>query len=218
MRDVKPVWDLPTRLFHWVLVACVCLSWWSGEQGDFDYHAWSGYTVIVLVTFRILWGFIGSQHSRFTDFVRGPGVVLDYIRGRRETGNGHSPLAGWSVLMLLVLLFVQALSGLFNSDDLMFQGPFYYGAGGEFRDFMGVVHEWLFYVLAGFIALHLLAVFYHQVFKKLPLVQAMIKGRADGREGEKAPAPLWLALLMVLLSACLLWGAVSLAPQPQMMW
>ena len=218
MSETHPLWDLPTRLFHWLIVLCVCFSWWSGEQGEFDRHAWSGYTVIVLLVFRIVWGFVGSKHSRFGDFVAGPAVVLAYVRGRHGGGAGHSPLAGWSVLVLLMLLLVQAVSGLFNSDDLMFQGPFHYAASGEFRDTMGVVHEFVFYVLCGFIALHLLAVIYYQLLKKVPLVQAMIRGRAAGREGERAPAPLWLALIIVLLCATVLWGAVSLAPQPQPMW
>jgi cytochrome b len=218
MREKHQLWDIPTRLFHWLIVACVGLSWWSGEQGDFDRHAWSGYTVIVLVVFRIAWGFVGSKHSRFGDFVAGPAQVLAYIRGKFPGSAGHSPLGSWSVLVLLTLLLVQALSGLFNSDDVMFQGPFHYAAPGEFRDFMGVVHEWVFYVLAGFIALHLLAVMYYQLLKKVPLIQAMIRGRAAGREGEQAPVPLWIALIVVLLAAALLWTAVSLAPQPQRMW
>lgn len=218
MPGKQPLWDLPTRLFHWLIVVCVGLSWWSGEQGDFDWHVWSGYSVIVLVLFRLTWGFIGSQHSRFSDFLRGPTAVLAYLRGRSAGSPGHNPLGGWSIVLLLTLLLIQAVSGLFNSDDLMFQGPFYHAASGEFRDFMGVIHEFVFYVLLGFIALHLLAVIYHQCLKKVPLLQAMIRGWAPGRVGERAPAPGWLALVVVVLSAAALWWIVSLAPQPEVFW
>ena len=122
------------------------------------------------------------------------------------------------MLSLLGLLLIQATSGLFNSDDLMFDGPFHYWASVEFRDAMGVVHEFTFYLLLGFIALHLLAVAYYQWLKKVPLIQVMIRGVAPGRVGEQAPAPVWLAILVIVLLAGLLWGATSLAPQPQMLW
>lgn len=218
MSGSHPLWDLPTRLFHWLIVICVCVSWWSGEQGDFDWHSWSGYTVIVLVLFRLIWGFIGSQHSRFSDFLRGPTTVRDYLRGNSVGSPGHNPLGGWSVLVLLSLLLIQAVSGLFNSDDVMFQGPFYYAASGQLRDNMGVIHEFVFYVLLGFIALHLLAVIYHQWLKHVPLLQAMIRGQAPGLSGERATVPTWLALVVVVLVAALLWWIVSLAPQPAVFW
>ena len=181
------LWDLPTRLFHWVIVVCVCLSWWSGEEGEFERHAWFGYTALVLVTFRIVWGFLGSRHSRFSDFLTGPGGIRAYVQHGQSRSVGHNPLGGWSVLALLVLLLVQGLSGLFNSDDLMFEGPFYFGAASGFRDFMGVVHELVFYALCCFIAVHVAVVSWYQWRRKIPLIQAMIFGRAEGREGQSPP-------------------------------
>jgi cytochrome b len=212
------LWDWPTRLFHWLIVVCVGLAWWSGEQADFDRHSFLGYTVIVMVAFRITWGFIGSTHSRFADFVVGPGRVRDYLRGHVTKTNGHNPLGGWSVLVLLSLLLLQAVSGLFNSDDLMFDGPFYFWAEVGFRDAMGVVHEQAFNVLMVFISLHLVAVAYAQWRKKQPLIQAMVKGRAEGRTGLKAPRSGWWAVLIIAAWAVLLWWTINQAPKPQILF
>jgi cytochrome b len=219
-NPAKPfvLWDWPTRLFHWLLVACVGLAWWSGEQADFERHSFVGYTVIVMVAFRITWGFIGSKHSRFSDFVVGPARVRDYVRGSEGHSNGHNPLGGWSVLVLLSLLLLQAFSGLFNTDDLLFDGPFYFWAEVGFRDAMGVVHEQTFYLLMAFITLHLVAVAYAQWRKRQPLVQAMVKGWAEGRTGLTAPRPGWWAMLIIAAWALLLWWTIGQAPTPQVMW
>jgi cytochrome b len=218
MSTKYPVWDFPTRLFHWLIAFGVGLSWWSGELGEFTYHAWVGYMILVLVCWRIMWGFVGSQHSRFADFLRGPKGVWAYLRGTEDSPVGHNPAGGWSVAVLLLLLLVQSFSGLFNSDDLIFDGPFYFAASVGFRDFMGVVHEYAFYALQGFILLHIAAVVYYQWIKKMPIVQAMIYGKAASRVGQSGPAPLWWALVIVVLAGGTLWWAVSLAPKPQLMW
>ena len=125
-----PIWDIPTRLFHWALVIAVLLSWVSQEEDYLQVHEVSGYVVLTLVCFRIVWGFVGSVHSRFADFVRAPGAVWAYLRGRGDRQQpGHNPAGGWSVLVMLLLLLVQALTGLFNSDELMHDGPFYHAPG-----------------------------------------------------------------------------------------
>lgn len=218
MAPQHPVWDLPTRLFHWLIALGVGLSWWSGEQAEFTYHAWLGYMLLVLVCWRIIWGFIGSQHSRFTDFLHGPKTVWAYLRGKPYSNPGHNPAGGWSVAILLLLLFSQAFSGLFNSDEIMFDGPFYFAASVGFRDFMGVVHEYAFYGLQGFVVLHVLAVAYYQWFRKIPIVQAMIWGRVRDRIGRSAPAPMWWALVIVIFAVAALWWAIDQAPKPQLMW
>lgn len=177
-------------------------------------HEWSGYTVIVVVVSRIIWGFVGSRHSRFTDFLVGPARLRDYLKGGPAASAGHNPLGGWSVLLLLTLLLLQAGSGLFNSDDVLFQGPLYYWGGDAFRDAMGVVHEMAFNGLLALISLHILAVLYHQLRRKEKLLQAMLRGSAEGREGREAPAPWWWAALLVALVALALWWGLAQAPQP----
>ena len=212
---MHPVWDLPTRLFHWLLVIAVFLSWLSHELDWIDVHLWAGYSVLVLVAFRITWGFIGSVHSRFADFVRGPVAVLAYWRGRTEQGPGHNPAGGWSILALLLLLLVQALTGLFNSDGLMFDGPLYHALDSDWTDRLGAVHEELFWVLCGFITLHVLAVLVYQFGKRENLLGPMLHGGSGGRA---APAPLWRALLVLALCSSALALAVYLAPEPVLPW
>ena len=215
----NPLWDIPTRLFHWLIVVCIPLSWWSAENENYELHEWLGYTVIVLVISRVAWGFVGSRHSRFRDFLVGPRAVLAYLGGRGAASAGHNPLGGWSVMALLSLLLLQGISGLFNSDDVFFSGPLYYGASVTVQDAMGLVHEVAFDLLLALVALHILAVLYHQYVRKEPLVQAMVRGSAPGRRGDAAPVPACRALLLLLLVGLAFWGLLQLAPPPpSMMW
>jgi cytochrome b len=190
------------------------LAWWSAEVDRYDLHEWIGYTVLVLVAVRVVWGFIGSRHSRFSDFLVGPAAVRNYLKGRGAVSVGHNPLGGWSVVLLLTLLASQAVSGLFNSDDVLFSGPLYYWANTDFRDTMGVVHEVAFNGLLALVCLHVLAVLYHQFRRGENVVQAMVFGAADGRVGRAAPVPWWWALLLVACVALLLWWLLEQAPGP----
>src|SRR5262245_2329397 len=119
MNSLKPdateslLWDLPVRIFHWGVVALLPAAWWTAEEWHFEVHQWIGCTLRVLVVGRILWGFIGSRHARFADFLVGPRAVLAYLRGAVPASAGHNPLGGWSVVVLLTLLLAQAISGLF---------------------------------------------------------------------------------------------------------
>lgn len=213
------LWDIPTRIFHWAIVICLPLSWWSAENENYELHKWLGYTVIVLVLSRVVWGFFGSRHSRFADFLVGPRRIIGYLKGREAAGAGHNPLGGWSVLVLLCLLLLQAISGLFNSDDVFFSGPLYYAANSEWRDIMGLVHELAFDALLVFVGLHVIAVLYHQYGRKERLLQAMMRGSAPGRSGRVAPVPAWRALVIALIAAFALWGILQLAPAPpSLMW
>ena len=218
MASKTTLWDLPTRLIHWALVVALGVAWWSAEAERYDIHEWTGYSIIVLAVSRILWGFVGSRHSRFSDFLASPKAVLAYLRGQGSPTPGHNPLGGWSVLALLALLLAQGVSGLFNSDDILFSGPFYYAAPGEFRDAMGVIHEVAFNILLGFVALHILAVCYYQFLRRERVVNAMVAGWAAGKEGLEAPRPAWIALLIMLLVAGALWLGIEQAPQPRSYW
>jgi cytochrome b len=211
---VHPLWDIPTRVFHWLIVCLVPLAWWSAEQERYDLHQWTGYSVLVLVVSRIVWGFLGSRHARFADFLVGPAAVWAYLRRQGAASAGHNPLGGWSVLSMLSLLLLQAGSGLFNSDDVLFSGPLYYAASTGFRDAMGVVHEVSFNALLALICLHILAVLYHQLRLRENLLQAMLRGSASGREGQQAPVSWWRAAVIVALIATALWWGLGQAPEP----
>ena len=156
-RDV-PVWDLGIRFFHWALVILVTTSVVTIKLDALTYHTWSGYGVLTLLVFRLLWGIFGGTHARFASFVAGPGRVLAYLkdvfkRDRHVGWLGHNPLGALSVLAMLAALLFQAVSGLFtNDDDFAFEGPLYKWAGKEISDRLTHWHhfnETIIYVLVG---------------------------------------------------------------------
>lgn len=213
-----PLWDWPTRVFHWLLVAALPLAWWTAEEGHMEWHEWTGYLLLVLVVFRLAWGWVGSRASRFATFVRGPGGVLAYLKGREPGPEGHNPLGGWAILSMLLLLVLQVVSGLFNGDDLLFDGPLRHLVSSAWQDRFGVLHDICFNLLLALIGLHLLAIGYYQLGRGEKLVQAMLLGRAPGREGVVPPAPWWRALLLVALAGAGLWGLLALVPAPVSYW
>lgn len=210
-----PTWDFPTRAFHWLLVAGVFLAWLSHELDWAQVHRWTGYSVLVLVAFRILWGFFGSVHSRFADFLRSPMTVIRYWQGREPEPVGHNPAGGWSVVVLLLLVLVQALTGLFNSDGLLFDGPLHYALDSRSADIAGEIHDRLYWVILGFVGLHLAAVAWYHWRRDKTLVPAMITG---GNQGRQPPESLWRALLLLALCVAALALAIYLAPEPTLPW
>jgi cytochrome b len=113
--SVVRVWDILIRIFHWLLVASFTLAYLTGDEEN-PWHIYAGYTVLGLIIFRLIWGFIGSRHARFREFVRGPSAVWQYVKslraGRPPHYIGHNPLGGWMVIAMLSVLFVATLSGL----------------------------------------------------------------------------------------------------------
>lgn len=109
------VWDPAIRLFHWLLVALFALAYLSGDEGE-TLHIYAGYGVLGLLGFRLVWGFVGGQHARFSDFIYGPATTLRYARsllsGKPAHYLGHNPLGGWMVIWLLLSLFGACWSGL----------------------------------------------------------------------------------------------------------
>ncbi len=211
---VIPLWDIPTRVFHWSLVVLIPCAWLTAEYQYYAIHEWIGITVLALVLFRVAWGFIGSWHSRFVDFLVGWRRILAYVRNRAPVKVGHNPLGGWSVVVILSVLFVQAVSGLFNSDDIMYSGPLYYAVSSYVRDVMGSAHDLFFNILLGLIALHVSAVLWHQFKWKEQLIQAMLRGYAEGREGRRRPRSSLLALVIVLVAFGLIACGLLFAPEP----
>lgn len=224
MSDMKnpssgPVlWDVPVRVIHWSLAACVPAAWWTADQGYLEQHSWIGYTVLVLVATRILWGFVGSPQARFSDFLRGPTAAWAYLRGAPRETPGHNPLGGWSSVALWLVLLSQAGSGLFNSDGILFDGPFYHAADTAVTDYLGSIHETAFDVLLALIALHLASVAYHQFIARERLLGPMLRGYVEGRHGTGPERAWWWALLIAGMFAAVLWGAVQLAPEPVSYW
>jgi len=209
-----PVWDVPTRLFHWLLVINFLVSWVSFELARMQVHLYAGYTMLALVLFRIVWGFLGSHHSRFSDFVRGPGAAMRYLRDGISPTPGHNPLGGWSVLALLGLLMVQAISGLFNADTEGTRAPYHHLLSEEQGNWVGLIHQLVFDALLVLVALHLLAIAFHTRYKNEPLLAAMIRGRAIDKNGEAAPVSWGRALTVIILCAGAVTALVYYAPKP----
>lgn len=177
-----PVWDLPTRLFHWVLAGLMIAQWWTAEQSStMDYHVWGGYAVLTLVLFRLIWGFVGSDTVRFSDFVRGPVAALGYVkallRGETPLYLGHNPMGGWSIVAMLILLLVQAGTGLFANDDILIEGPLYAWVSKDTSDWLTTIHRFNFNLLLAVIAVHITAVLFYLLVKRENLIHPMLSGR-----------------------------------------
>jgi cytochrome b len=216
------VWDLPLRLFHWLLVLALAGCWLTHELGVeyMDWHMRLGYLVLALLIFRLFWGFAGPRYARFSDFVRGPGAVIDYaaswLRGEAGITAGHNPLGGWSVLALLAIVALQAVSGLFNSDDILTSGPWRAAVPGDFADAMSWLHGFNFNVLLTLVALHIAAVFYYSLKLRAGLVTAMLTGRKRGARTAAGIGGhrLLAAAALAALAGGLVWLLIAMAPAP----
>ena len=202
------VWDAPTRLFHWLLVLLIALQYATGEFHllDMRWHFWFGYATLALVLFRILWGFFGSQTSRFAAFLRGPRAVLAYAKSQLSTipqvSVGHNPLGGWSVLALLVCVLAQIITGLFASDEIDTDGPLVAFVSTRTVKLMTRLHDWNQNLLLALIALHVLAVLAYLVLKQQNLIAPMITGSKRAPQSDAMRfASGWRALGLFLLCA-----------------
>ncbi len=209
------IWDLPTRLFHWALATLVVFSVVTAKVGGLwmDWHMRSGYAILALVLFRILWGFAGSHYARFGSFVRSPAVVLAYLRGHVGHVAGHSPLGALSVLALLSALLLQATTGLFTSDDSFTEGPLARLASDTVVDRISTIHrygEWAIFALVG---LHVAAVAYYASMRGAVLVGPMITGKHPSHvivEAEDSAFMRMRALVFSAITAGLVGYLVSL--------
>ncbi len=219
------VWDLPVRLFHWLLVLAVLGAYISHEAGIeyFIYHLWCGYAVVILVSFRILWGVLGTYHARFWNFLKKPTHTIRYgidlVNNKETHYTGHNPLGAWMVIMLLIALLAQGITGLFGNDEILNFGPLYGYVSNEFSLKLTSIHRQLFDLLVAAVAIHVLAVTFHLVIKKENLIRAMLTGRKPRNQVNSSveiqSSRLWLAALLVLgLCAALVW-LVGHAPKPE---
>ena len=176
------VWDIPTRLFHWLLVVLVINCVVTAKIGGnfMTYHMYSGYLVLSFLFFRLLWGVLGGYHSRFANFVRRPSIVFQYAIGliKKDMPHylGHNPLGGWSVVAMLLTLLLQAMSGLFASDDIFTEGPLYPLVSNSVSNALTRIHNINAIVIACLIAVHLTAIIFYLVVKHENLIKPMFTG------------------------------------------
>jgi cytochrome b len=199
------VWDLPVRVFHWVLVALLLFQVVSGKVGGklIDWHLYSGYAVFVLVVFRVLWGFAGSSSARFASFLVRPATALRFgaslLSRRAEAYAGHNPLGGWMVVALLVSLALQVGTGLFSNDGIATDGPLAALISIELSDRLSELHGWNVWILLALAAVHTAAALYHWLVLKEDLIGAMFTGVKRLRTAETTATFVspWRALLVL---------------------
>lgn len=213
------VWDLPTRLFHWLLVALVTAMFVTGFTGKLDLHMRIGQFTLALVLFRLVWGFIGNAQARFSQFVAMPAKALAYARTllRPDSGRylGHNPLGGYAVLALLGLVLLQAGSGLFSSDDIATDGPLYNLVSSSTSAKLSTIHRLSANALLAVIGLHLAANLFYLLVKKDNLIRPMISGLkpdpagiSTGGAGLAKGASNAVALIVFALCLILVFGGI----------
>ena len=188
MKKNIRVWDLPIRLFHWLLVLCITGSLITINLGDHavQWHAYFGYSTLTLLIFRILWGFIGSTHARFTSFFPTKKAIFDYLSGSAPRVLGHNPIGALSVFSLLAVLCIQVFTGLFIDDEIAFQGPLAKYVPGWLSSFLSEIHEGNQVVIYTLITIHVAAIWYYKKFKGENLIKPMITGDKEIDPSEEA--------------------------------
>jgi len=172
------VWDLPTRIFHWALAFSVFGAFISVKIGGnaMIWHGRFGMTVLALLLFRLVWGFIGPEHARFRTFVKGPAAIISQLRGKNPTLAGHAPLGALSVLALIGLFTTQSALGLLTTDEIAFDGPLVKHVSSDIVALATKWHQLTEWVLIGLVALHIGAVVVHRVVYRHDLVTPMLTG------------------------------------------
>jgi cytochrome b len=198
------IWDLPTRLFHWILVVLIFAAWLSAWRDWMQVHVVIGLTIMTLLLFRLIWGFIGSDTARFSHFLKSPmaGIrhLLHLARREPDTEVGHNAAGGWMVLVLLALLCVQVGTGLCSNDDILVEGPLAEYVGKSRSDWITHIHHLNFVLIEIAIALHVLAIVTYRVIKGHNLLMPMITGKKRLPGATRAPRMMHPILAVIVLA------------------
>ena len=218
-REVH-AWDLPTRLFHWALVLGVLCGYVSRHYGDSDFvwHKWNGYTVLTLIVFRVIWGFVGGTTARFRAFFPTPVAMLRYaislFGSKTQRFLGHNPLGAAMIIVMLIVVSCQAVTGMFNSDDVLFDGPMVPLVSERGVKLAGIAHHYIWRIILALVAIHIAANLFYGFVKREPLIQAMVTGvkpagdYLDAKEAHGGSP--WLAIPCFALAAVVVLGTVRL--------
>ena len=208
----KLVWGIPIRLFHWILLGLVGVSFYTGKFGDFDSidnHMLAGYGIIALILFRLMYGVIGKGHIRFTEFIKGPTSIIAYVKSPKPTA-GHNPLGALGIIALLLSLSVQVGTGLFTTDEIFVDGPLYHLVSSEISGLLSQIHSINQWVLLGLIGLHVSAVIFHELFLKERILLPMIHGKKKlEADAEDQSHQFLLALVCITIAAGVTWYLVN---------
>jgi cytochrome b len=174
------VWDAPTRLFHWLVVALVVAAYATLRLNWMDWHAWVGDAVLTLLLFRLLWGFFGSETAQFSRFLAAPRVaarqLAHLLRREPDRQAGHNPAGGWMVLLLLALLLGETLTGIYVANDVADDGPLTKWVPAPVANAITALHSIFWNALLAAVALHVLAILVYAVAKRHNLLRPMITG------------------------------------------
>ncbi|PKI17889.1 cytochrome b/b6 domain-containing protein [Colwellia sp. 12G3] len=221
MTDKHLIWDLPLRIFHWSFAVTILACWYTAEQGAdlVEIHMKLGFVAITLIVFRVLWGLIGPKHARFSQFVPSPKTLLSYLRKSKsdKTTPGHNPLGAMMVILMILLISTQAISGLFINDDVFSSGPYYGSISNGLEKIMRLLHHNTFDFMIAAIGLHLAAVAYYWRVKKQNLVLPMITGKKSAEQVNAVDAiPHSKIILACVVAVCCVgfvyWLVVMNAP------
>ena len=208
------VWDGPTRLFHWLAAALVAAAYVTWRLGWMDWHAWVGYALLALLFFRLLWGFFGSETAQFSRFLAAPRIAFHHLARvfRREPDRqvGHNPAGGWMVMLLLVLLLGETLSGLYVGNDVADEGPLTQLVPARIANLITALHTTVIWrALLATTTLHVLAIAVYATAKRHNLLSPMITGRKALPPSVLAPAIAGYGRALVLLG-CSAFAAAAL--------
>ncbi len=214
------IWDLPTRLFHWLLVGGIGFSWFSAETGGnwMVWHERSGMFLLALVLFRIIWGFIGSDTARFSQFITSPAKAVQHLRELKNKSTafhaGHNPLGAWMVVALLAVVLVQGVTGLFATDDIMTEGPLIGLVSGSTAESLTSIHHFTFNIILLLAAAHIAAVMFYRFYKRTNLIKTMVVGKADWPAEQPQPVgmvfkPAWLGLVVFSVTYALVYFGIG---------
>lgn len=177
------VWDLPTRVFHIALMACVIALVITGQIGGeaMTLHFYCGYSVLTLVLFRVVWGFVGGHWSRFAQFIPTPAQLRAYLSSlpqrQAPVTAGHNPLGALSVVAMLLVLLAQVLSGFLSDDEISVSGPWTAWAPSAWIEWATAYHTEIGKsALIGLVLLHVAAVLVHKYIKGDDLIRPMVSG------------------------------------------
>ncbi len=210
------VWDLPTRLFHWTLVVAFGALFITASTGNMEAHGRIGVFVLVLLEFRLIWGVVGSQTARFSDFLVGIRGIKGYLLAGKVKTLGHNPLGGLMVILMLAALLVQVSLGLFANDGHDYNGPLAHLTSASFSDTLSELHEDLAHFLLAAIFVHIGAVIFHGLLRKENLLYPMFTGlkrvsEIPARMNFQSSLTALAVILVVALNTAVLYRLLSVA-------
>lgn len=196
------IWDGFIRVFHWAQALLIPALWWTADSGEMIWHQWLACLLLSLWLVRLLWGVLGSDTARFSQFVYPPRQLWAYLRGAPAPRPGHNPAGGYMVVLLLLVVGLQLLTGLGASDGIFTDGPLVEWLGSSWSDRLTLWHHYFFDLLLILIVVHLLAVAVYRLRGK-QLIKQMVTGgmRPDGQ----LRSARWPLLAVVVLFALLAW-------------